>query len=60
MDISYGKNSATLEDVKKQLAKEKEELKKKREERLAKWMETHPPKPKKSDEELIKILLSRV
>lgn len=60
MDISYGKNSATLEDVKKQLAKEKEELKKKREERLAKWRETHPPKPKKSDEELIKILLSRV
>lgn len=60
MDISYGKNSATLEDVKKQLAKEKEELKKKREERLAKWRETHPSKPKKSDEELIKILLSRV
>ena len=60
MDIIYGKNSATLEDVKKQFVKEREEQKKKKEEHLAKWRETHPPKPKKSDDELIKILLSRV
>lgn len=57
MDISYGKNSATLEDVKKQFEKEKQERLK---EQRAKWAKNHSSPVRKSDDELIKILSERI
>lgn len=57
MDIKYGKNSATLEDVKKQFEIEKEMQKKVQRER---WKKTHHHTPKKSEEELIKILSENI
>lgn len=57
MDISYSKNSATLEDVKKQFEEEKD---KEKQAKRARWKKSHPYAPKKSDDELIKILSERI
>ena len=57
MDISYSKNSATLEDVKKQFEDEKD---KEKQAKRARWKKSHPYTPKKSDDELIKILSERI